>query len=256
MKQNSKHIKTIGIDCATNHKLIGLAMGYFSGNKAKIKKVTVGGNENSVIEVIAGWITEKQPTLLGLDAPLGWPANLSKSLLNHQAGEPIYADPNEIFRRLTDRIVKQQIGKQPLDGGADRIARTAHSAVNLIHELRNKTRQSIPLLWTPVFEAGINAIEVYPAATLKAHKMKSEGYKGEKGKTNRIAILDKLKNHIELPDDDMDLMTNNDNALDAVVCVLATVDFLKQDVIKPEESQIKLARKEGWIWVKNLSHIT
>jgi hypothetical protein len=111
----------------------------------------------------------------------------------------------------------------------------------------NPTGLSRPenLLWTPVFGSGINAIEVYPAATLKTHKIKSEGYKGKKGKTNPIAILDKLKTHIELSDDDMDLMTNDDNALDAVVCVLATVDFLNQDVIKPHESQIKLAKKEG-----------
>ena len=250
MNENPKCIRTIGIDCATNHKLIGLALGDFSGNTAKIKKVTVGSNENSIIEVIADWMIGEQSTILALDAPLGWPANLSESLLNHQAGDPIHSDPNLIFRRLTDRIVKTEIGKQPLDVGADRIARTAHSALNLIHELRNKTRLSIPLLWNPIFESGNYAIEVYPAATLKAHKMISQGYKAEKGKTNRIAILDKLKNHIELSKDDMALMTNNDNALDSVVCVLAAIDFLKQDVIEPDESQMNLVKKEGWIWVK------
>jgi len=146
MKHNPKRIEIIGIDCATNHKKVGFALGNFSGRTAKIKKVTVGSNENSIIEVISGWMNENRPIILALDAPLGWPANLSKYLINHQAADPIYADPNLIFRRLTDRIVKREVGKQPLDVGADRIARSAYSALNLIHELRNKTGLTIPLL--------------------------------------------------------------------------------------------------------------
>ena len=55
---------------------------------------------------------------------------------------------------------------------------------------------------------------------------------------------------VEFSDDDMDLMINNDNALDGVICILAAIDFLKQDVIEPDESQINFAKKEGWIWVK------
>lgn len=54
-------------------------------------------------------------------------------------------------------------------------------------------------------------------------------------------------------DDDIDLMIDNDDALDAVICVLAAIDFLKQDVIEPDKSQMNLVKKEGWIWVKNLS---
>ena len=101
-----------------------------------------------------------------------------------------------------------------------------------------------------IIESDSYAIEVYPAATLKVHNIISIGYKGKDGENNRIAILDKLKNLIELSDDDMGLMVNNDNALDAVVCVLAAVDFIKQDVIEPDKSQMKYIKKEGWIWVK------
>jgi len=48
----------------------------------------------------------------------------------------------------------------------------------------------------------------------------------------------------------MDLMIKNDDAFDAVICILTAVDFLKQDVIKPDYLQMEMAKKESWIWVK------
>ncbi|RLB83534.1 MAG: hypothetical protein DRH24_06710 [Deltaproteobacteria bacterium] len=55
---------------------------------------------------------------------------------------------------------------------------------------------------------------------------------------------------VELSNDAMDLMIKNDDAFDAVICILTAVDFLKQDVIKPDYLQMEMAKKESWIWVK------
>jgi len=41
----------------------------------------------------------------------------------------------------------------------------------------------------------------------------------------------------------------NDDAQDAVVCVLAAHDYLKGKVIRPSRAEVAAAKKEGWIWL-------
>lgn len=240
----------IGIDCAAQDKNVGLALGHFDANGCHVSNVTLGSIESSVLETITGWITDNQPTLIAFDAPLGWPTDLGKSLHLHKAGAHISAEPEMLFNRLTDKNVRNQIGKKPLDVGADRIARTAHSALKLLNQLRAQTGESIPLLTTaPTMNSKVCAIEVYPAATLIVKGFMIQGYKKKDGLQARKSILRSLENHINLPKG-TDLMEQNDDALDATICVLAGVDFLGKNVIIPSQSVIQFAEKEGWIWVQ------
>lgn len=57
---------------------------------------------------------------------MGWPANMGQVLYNHNTGQLIDVHSNDLFRRETDKFIKKNLRKQPLDVGADRIARTAH----------------------------------------------------------------------------------------------------------------------------------
>jgi predicted RNase H-like nuclease len=237
----------IGVDCSTQDKKLGLALGYFEGSEAYLRWVSVGMGISTVIERIAEWITPTSPTLIAIDAPLGWPLDLSQALPLHEAGAPIPVEANRLFRRETDRVVKREIGKQSLDVGADRIARTAHAALDLLQALRKQTGQTIPLAWEPPTNVSTYAIEVYPAATLVAYKMNTPGYKQKDGHIARRSILNLLRQYIKLPLDTT-LIEENDHALDAVVCVLAGVDFLRGAVIRPTDIQV--AKKEGWIWVR------
>jgi hypothetical protein len=182
-----------------------------------------------------------------LDAPLGWPADLGRSLHSHKAGAPLQLGPNILFRRETDRVVKASIGKQPLDVGADRIARTAHAALDLLYELRKRTGEAIPLAWTPDIGPGTHAIEVYPGATFAAYGVDTAGYKRKDGHAERRALLTFLSEHMRMPID-LKLMVDNDDALDAAVCVLAGVDFLNGRAAPPGD--LGTAKKEGWIWVR------
>lgn len=75
-----------------------------------------------------------------MDAPLGWPRPLGPALSDHRAGEPIDPPADTLFHRETDGVVHRTVGKRPMEVGADRIARTARSAVELIGELRNAGR--------------------------------------------------------------------------------------------------------------------
>jgi hypothetical protein len=52
---------------------------------------------------------------------------------------------------------------------------------------------------------------------------------------------------IEIGEHEPDLLKNPD-VLDAVVCVVAGMDFIAGGVMHPEKSV--LAKREGWIWVR------
>jgi predicted RNase H-like nuclease len=239
-------VTIIGIDCATASEKVGLARSLMEEPGPRVVEARTGSRGQKVAELIKPW-TESGPTLLALDAPLGWPYKLGQVLYHHSAGMPINECPDDIFRRLTDRIVEEKIGQRPLDVGADRIARTAHAALTLLQELREITSQEIPLAWDPVLKDQLSAIEVYPAATLKAHGILSSGYKKKTQEEARKEIVNDLGKLLDLPGDHSLLLSNAD-ALDAVICVLAAVDFLSGEAIRPADRQ--LAEKEGWIWVR------
>lgn len=115
----------------------------------------------------------RSSVLLALDAPLGWPEELGRSLLQHRAGDPIESEPNRLFKRKTDAEIFRRLHKRPLEVGANLIARTAHAALGLLNNVRRLTGHDIPLAWDPTNLGRIAAIEVYPAATLLARGFKN-----------------------------------------------------------------------------------
>lgn len=242
-------ITIIGIDCATQAQKTGLAVGTWDGTAVTLHTVTLGQKKEPLAQTIISWLPANQPTLLAIDAPLGWPTDLGDQLANHQAGDPLPVPPNTIFRRATDRRIWQRTGKLPLDVGADRIARTAHAALTLLADLRQRTGQTIPLAWQPHNLPPLSAIEVYPAGTLKMMfaPMRVPSYKGVGGGNGRNAILNKIKQQINLPPN-TELLQQNDDALDAALCVLAGADFLQGRAEPPADWP--QAYKEGWIWTR------
>lgn len=243
-----KAVKIIGIDCATDVKSTGLSVCLYHNYEIELKETRLGTKNSSVAEIIYSWITPEEKVLLAIDAPLGWPSNLGQALYNHNAGQTIDIDSNDLFRRETDKFIKKKIGKQPLDVGADRIARTAHSALKIIGELSLLTGEPIELAWDNVNLKGISAIEVYPAATLCCYGIQSIGYKEKNQQSTRREIIVGLRGHMVMPTD-INLLKQNADALDSAVCLLAAKDFIEGNVYFPEN--MGLAKREGWIWAKN-----
>jgi predicted RNase H-like nuclease len=247
-------ITVIGIDCAVNPANVGLALGHFANGSVRVQKIVRGSSEPDLPGIIARWLYERLtgPALLALDAPLGWPAPLARALPDHRAGNVLHPQADELFRRTTDEFVHKRIGKRPLDVGADRIARTARAALALLHELRQRLDNPIPLAWQPDFD-GIAAIEVYPAATLMAHHIPAHAYKHARGAEDRQNIMNALQaeDRLEFELEDPQAPRTSDE-VDAVVCLLAAQDFLRgQTLPLPDRA---LAEKEGWIWVRDPSH--
>jgi predicted RNase H-like nuclease len=236
----------IGVDCASDPKNVGLALGRFVDGHIAVEAVRRGAREPSPVEVVARWIeTRGAPVLLALDAPLGWPVPLADTLVAHRAGDPLDAEAHALFRRATDRFVRDRLGKQPLDVGADRIARTAHAALAFLSTLRQRLGLPIPLAWQPEV-AGMAAIEVYPAATLAAHGLLAPGYKHPQGHDVRRRLAAELGERLALPHNDA--LFHSDHLLDAALCVLAAQDFLRGEAMPPLDRG--LAEREGWIWVR------
>lgn len=247
------NVKVIGMDCATDAKKVGLAMGTYNDQSIALLETKLGSDGNSIAETIKSWIHEDENVVFAIDAPLGWPEDLGNSLYHHFAGQALSVEANLMFRRETDRFIKKELGKQPLDVGADRIARTAHAALNIIGEVQLAINNKIEMAWNPKMLNQISVIEVYPAATLQSYGIRSGGYKEKGQKAQRDNILSGLEKVMDIRCDSLHMRQNAD-VLDGAVCLLAAKDFLNGDVYFP--SDFDKAKKEGWIWVKKYSSLT
>ena len=242
---SDRTISLIGVDCATDPRKVGLALATWDDGVV-LRDARVEPSWDAIRGRVAGWITPR--TILALDAPLGWPTALGRTLSEHVAGGGVEAPANALFRRSTDDVVREQVGKRPLDVGADRIARTAHRALAFLNALRAETGLPIPLAWTPGEAMGATALEVYPAATLAVRGVVSAGYKGDTGEERRLEILDALGAVMRFDEELAARMRGSDHVLDAALCCLAAGDFMDGRVLVPADAEV--ARKEGWIWVR------
>ncbi|OPY18448.1 MAG: hypothetical protein A4E74_00581 [Syntrophus sp. PtaB.Bin075] len=227
-------IALLGIDCATNPKKTGLALGELLGDVVRILRCTTGTRDETPAIIAANWLNDYDEALIALDAPLGWPQKMGGVLSDHRAGLPIQVEANQLFRRATDMEIKERLNKQPLEVGANLIARTAVAALEMLDQIRCITKRPIPLAWAPEETEHWRAIEVYPAATRIAHGAPDVGGSLE-GLTNLLdcsAVLPAL-------------MQSKDVA-DAAVCALAAADFIRGHATAP--SNLKTALVEGWIW--------
>lgn len=240
----------VGLDAASQPENFGFAIGTLRQGRIDLADVNVLKSKHqpdALESIIAPALRHAERALVAIDAPLGWPSKLGDSLSSHRAGEQIAADKSVVFSRETDRIVEAKIGKRPLEIGADKIARAAHSALAALARLRVLTSRGIPLAWAPALE-GVAAIEVYPGATLKARGIQDSGYKRPNATDRDVrhcitkALEPELPALAEFIDAKADMF-------DACLCLIAAKDFLEADLLQPSDGA--LARREGWIWVRS-----
>ncbi len=149
------------------------------------------------------------------------------------------------FRRLTDRRLEKV--HRPMDVTADRIARTAFWAVNLLGEVAQRAGRPIPLAWDHRHPAPLSAIEVYPAGTLTQLGLPAKAYKKAGQRQSRQAIIEGIRPFFAEGTDFLPCLEDADQ-LDAALCLVAGMDFLCGRCPAPDD--LALAKKEGWIWVR------
>jgi predicted RNase H-like nuclease len=217
----------VGLDAASRHSKFGFPLGHYDNGRVQIESAGLleeKGCADALTARIAPRIRESERALIAIDAPLGWPLSLGRELPGHSAGQAFKADKDLLFNRETDRFVRKLLGKRTLEVAADKIARAAHTALQILATLRVTTGREIPLAWNPEF-SGTAAIEVYPAGTLIARGVPSTGYKEVKDKVRRMAIATGLKN--EIPDLS-GYVDGSTDVFDACLCLLAGMDFLEE----------------------------
>lgn len=240
----------IGLDAASDFAKFGYALGHYEDGRVRIKRaglVKTPGEANALVSIIAPELCVASKALIAIDAPLGWPAALAAELSGHRAGEAFGSRKDAMFHRATDSYVRNLIKKNPLEVGADKIARAAHSALAALQCLRVETGMAIPLAWGNDF-AGMAAIEVYPAGSLKSRGLPDSKYKKPEQSDVRHVIANSLVNEI----DDLAIFADgNADVFDACLCLVAAKDFC-DGLAEPPFDHL-LAQQEGWIWVRNPS---
>jgi len=248
----------LGYDCAVRDENTGLARALWTpGGPALPGELhiheAVSGRHRSVEETLLSWLRVPEPVLLAVDAPLGWPEPLGRALAGHRAGEAPGVSAHALFRRETDRVVRRLYGRQTLDVGADRIARTALRALELLEALRRRSGRDLFLpLRTPRQGSGVAIIEAYPAGWLAARGLATPGYRSSRDKRGRL--LDRLARIAPgvaptgavAPD-----VVSNGHVFDALLCTLVGADFLAGRCVSPADVGVSedLVRREGWIWL-------
>jgi len=252
----------IGVDCATEPANVGLALAKYDGQTCVVTVAQTCRNQDDErpAVIIERWLKALQVTLLARDAPLGWPVPMGQALYKHSAGEFIGVNSNAMFRRATDEAIENRPLKRPLEVGANLIARTALSALTLLHDLRRRTSQRIPLAWEMGIPTHLSVIEVDPAATRlnlaalikvaptgKTTKDKKEMEKKEKDAFRRKQIVESIPPAVDVSAVRGDIEAS-DHALDAVWCAMAAREFIEGRCVAPSPAQLATAMQEGWIW--------
>lgn len=248
-----EELQLIGVDCATDPRKTGLCLGRFTKGRLNIEEVRLGDDEDSMLRCLLGWLDSPTRTLIGLDAPLGWPDALRNTLPDHRAGQGTGHDSRAMFSRVTDAFIQKHpcFGKWPLEVGANFIARTANHTLALLDELRRELKLPVGLAWDPETWSKVAAIEVYPWATLVAHGVEVPSYKLKGQRDGRAQILEGLLNEsVDIAEAARCCCLESADALDSVVAALAVADFVRGHAMGPPEEMTEVARREGWIWVK------
>jgi hypothetical protein len=245
-------MRIVGVDCATKSERPGVSVADFSEGILTLRECGTCGKGTSPEGYLYPVLRDNASALLALDSPLGWPSAPGRNLVEPKAGSPISDDSDTLFRRLTDKTIQEKLGKTPLEVGADRIARTARTALSFIGGLEELLGRRIPLAWNPEIEGSIRAIEVNPAGTLRAYEILGYIEMAGIARDRKVRLLESLMQSGRIVfDTDSEKGLSNEHALDSVLCSVAGADFLQGLSICPPRGQEHFARKEGWIWVRD-----
>ena len=227
-----RDVRLIGVDWATDDCKRGVAVVDSVDDTTSIVDLSACSSRLTALHAIGTAISgTTAPSVIAVDAPLGWPAGLSQALSHHEAGGYLEVHANEMFSRETDRFIQETLKKKPLEVGANLIARTAHSANQFLNTLRRELSCAMPLLWSPDEVVKLGVIEVYPAAT-------------------RIAVGNlSMSEILGLPPDEP--AVSNPHVRDALWCAIAALHFIRGECYPPSDE--RSSRREGWIWVRRIA---
>lgn len=198
-------------------------------------------------------LAARRVDIVGVDAPLGWPAAFVDAVSAHAAFGPWpgTTDRSALTHRATDRAVRSLGMGLPLSVSADKLGSVAMRCALLQRRWADES-------WgRPAPRDGSGPlVETYPAAALRAWHVESTGYKNRRDRDDarrvRTLVVDALAGVVC---DWLDLepvrarCIASDHVLDALVCALVAIAAVAGATHPPSDHQRSAALVEGWIHV-------
>jgi predicted RNase H-like nuclease len=204
-------------------------------------------------------------TVVGVDAPLGWPDDFVRAVGDHALFKawpatttPGVPERENLRLRRTDRFVRElQLGSTPLSVSSDLIGVVAMRAASLQSAWSSAWGQREPR------DGSGRLVETYPAAALRAWGLlpaRGVRYKGGGGRdqtdrqlVERQRLIDAIasicSSWLVVTASLRDEAVRSDHALDALVCALVALSATLGATFDVPEADREGARREGWIHV-------
>jgi predicted nuclease with RNAse H fold len=244
-------MRTVGIDLSAQPAGTAVCSIEWSGAAANLHRVTVGADDEQLLEECEG--ADK----IGIDCPFGWPAAFVEAVKQHHARHPWpqqqEEDPEQFRRRLryraTDRHVKECTGIDPLSVSTDRIGVTAMRCAFLLTKFGKSDEV--------VDRSGAGrVVEVYPAAALRMWGILRPGYKKStpEGRQKLASMFDDLARGelrgLSPESSHAERCRTEHDAFDSFVSALvARAAALSLTTPPQTDEQRAAAAREGWIHV-------
>ncbi len=201
-------------------------------------------------------------TVVGLDAPLGWPVDFVKAIKRHGAFETAKSwDVAQLRYRETDRFVKETTGTSPLSVSADLIGGVAMRAAGL--------QVQWAAMWgAPQPRDGTGRlVEVYPRPALHAwqllqgratYKGATTARKRSEQRAQRECMLASLLGRapwLHLAPELLEACVASDHVFDALISALVAYASTRGETWPPPASGRAATRAavEGWIHIPRRS---
>lgn len=251
----------VGVDLATEARRTGVVTLDVSPSAARATVPSEGfvADDAGLVSIV------DRGTVVGLDAPLGWPDHFVTAVEAHHRGEawPTFgAGDGKVRERLrcreTDLFVRDLgLGVTPLSVSSDLIGAVAMRGAALQSAWAVRWGERV------VRDGSGRLVETYPAAALRAWGLlarRSERYKGgargderDEQRSIRERIVSELS-RVGAPWLDLDATLGDaavasDHVLDALVCALVALAAQRRATRRAPEDSIEVARREGWIHV-------
>jgi len=262
-------VRAVGLDWATEPKNRAAVVLDWAGPGYSIRLHTVIPwiSDDRVVQLCTGRDTH----VVAVDVPFGWPRAFSEFVCGWSpqgVGAREVPSSRDFRYRATDRIVQDELGKNPLSVSADRIGISSRAWAELLgkHGLGSRIDTGVE---EPEPEPDPDAepkaerekpaiIEIYPGATLRAifpkdHPVNTLGYRQDADARQRV-LLSLLEHfHITATAAHMvQLQGKAADTADALIAALTGLMYLQPvegwSVRRPTTEQQDDAAKEGWVF--------
>lgn len=248
----SEASRFLGVDLAVQAKNTGVVLLELGASGAHASWPQGEASDDALVALVDA------ATVVGVDAPLGWPVDFVDALAKHDhfEGGPTW-DVARLRYRETDRFVHELTKRPPLSVSADLIGGVAMRAARL------QARWAVAWGAAQPRDGSAHLIEVYPRAALEAWGLREAGerYKGTGALAQQVIfreargrILQALRRQAPWLTLDAALVercVERDHELDALVSALVALATKRGHThgVPREAAVAQRARREGWIHV-------